>query len=130
MDEIKIAPKNNRKEGKPRPSLLPLDVMMKHVCPAYEEGVLKYKRESWRDGFWVSDLMDAAERHMSDFFYGGQDFDLDAEKLGIKKHHLAGAIFSLLSILHTLDTRPELDDRPAKLRHAQQLPAQQRTEKA
>jgi hypothetical protein len=105
------APKNNRKEGKPRMSLLPLDVLATHVTPAYEEGVLKYERESWRRGFYVSDLVDAAQRHITDFFYKGEDYDPDAAKLGVKKHHLAGAIFSLLSILHTLDTRPELDDR-------------------
>jgi len=106
------APKNNVQEGKPRPSLLPMDVMIKHVCPAYSEGVLKYERESWRKGFLVSNMIDAAYRHISAFYHGGEDYDPDAEKHGVKKHHLAGAIFSLLSILHTMDTRPELDDRP------------------
>lgn len=109
--KMEMAPKNNTKEGKPRPSLIPLDVLIRHLCPAYEEGVLKYQRESWRKGFCVSTMIDAAQRHISDFFYRGEDFDPDAAKLGIKKHHLAGAIFSLLSILHTLETRPELDDR-------------------
>ena len=105
------APKNNLQEGKPQPSLLPLDVLIKYVCPAYQEGLIKYDRESWRLGFNVSILIDAAERHISKFWHEGEDWDADAEKLGIKKHHLAGAVFSLLSILHTLDTRPELDDR-------------------
>jgi len=109
------APKNNLKEGKPRMSMLPLDVLARHLCPAYEEGSKKgYPRESWRIGFFVSDMMDAAERHMTEFFYEGQDWDKDAEALGIKKHHLAGAIFSLICVLHTLDTRPELDDRPGR----------------
>jgi dATP/dGTP diphosphohydrolase, N-terminal len=106
------APKNNREEGKPRPSLLPMDVLINYLCPAYEEGLIKYKRESWRRGFLVSDMFDAADRHLSNFFYEHEDWDPDAWKLGIKKHHLAGALFSILSILHTLDTRPELDDRP------------------
>jgi hypothetical protein len=105
------APKNNTQEGKPQLSLIPLDVITKHVVPAYMEGVIKYERESWRRGFKTSVLVDAALRHITAFFYDGEDYDKDAEKLGIKKHHLGGAIFSLLSILHTLDTRPDLDDR-------------------
>lgn len=110
-----LAPKNNIQEGKPRASLIPLDVLIRHLTPAYEEGVIKYKRESWRQGFQVSVMVDAALRHISQFFYEGEDYDSTATTLGVHKHHLAGAIFSLLSILHTLDTRPELDDRPHKL---------------
>lgn len=103
-----VAPKNNVQEGKPRPSLLPMDVLIKHLLPAYEEGVLKYERESWRQGFYVSTLFDAAQRHLNEFFYLGQDIDPGSST---KKHHLSCALFSILSILHTLDTRPELDDR-------------------
>jgi len=114
------APKNNSKEGKARISLLPIDVLAKWVTPAYEEGVLKYERESWRNGFYTSVMVDAAERHIADFFYKGEDYDPDAAKLGVRKHHLAGAIFSLLSILHTLETRPELDDRIIKCRNLAQ----------
>lgn len=105
---MNTAPKNHIQEGKPRPTLLPLDVLVKHLTKAYEEGVIKYERESWRQGFQVSVLMDAAFRHMIDFFYSGCDIDTSSPT---QKHHLAGAIFSLISILHTLDTRPDLDDR-------------------
>lgn len=102
------APKNNIQEGKPRPSLLPMDVLIKHICPAYEEGVLKYERESWRGGFETSVMIDATQRHIEKFYYGGQDIDPESTT---GKHHLAGAVFCLLSILHTLDKHPELDDR-------------------
>lgn len=105
---MKTAPKYNIQEGKPRPSLLPMDILMKYLCEAYEEGVIKYERESWRDGFYVSVMIDAAFRHIIAFFWGGKDVD-DQSKT--KKHHLSGAIFSLICILHTLETRPELDDR-------------------
>jgi len=105
---MKTAPKNNIEEGKPRPSLLPMDVLIKYLCEAYEEGVIKYERDSWREGFKTSNMIDAAFRHIVAFFWGKQDID---ESSSTKKHHLAGAIFSLLSILHTLDTKPELDDR-------------------
>jgi len=105
------APKNNLKENKPQPTLIPMDLLIRYLEPAYREGLLKYYRESWRQGFWVSDMIDAAQRHITDFFYEKEDFDPDAEKLGIVKHHLAGAIFSLLCVLQTLEKHPHLDDR-------------------
>ena len=105
------APKNNLIEQKPQGSLLPMDILLEFLCPAYEEGLIKYSRESWRDGFPTSIMIDAALRHISKFFYEGEDFDPDAKKIGVKKHHLAGAIFALLSILHTLKNHSSLDDR-------------------
>lgn len=89
-------------------SLLPMDMLEKYLVPAYEEGIAKYYRESWRKGFYVSDMVDAAQRHITDFFWKREDIDPDSPTC---KHHLAGAIFSLITILHTLETRPELDDR-------------------
>jgi hypothetical protein len=105
------APKDARKEGKPRPSLLPMDILIEFLLPAYEEGLIKYEKESWRRGFKVSELMDAVDRHKSAFFHGCEDYDKEAEKNGVIKHHLSGAIFSLISALHTLKYHPELDDR-------------------
>lgn len=85
---------------------------MEFLPPAYEEGLIKYERESWRRGFKVSKMFEAATRHLIAFQYYGENLDPEAiEKFGIEKHHLAGAIFSLLSILHTMKYRPELDDR-------------------
>lgn len=104
----KTAPKNNLQEGKPRLSLLPMDILTKYLVPAYEEGVIKYERESWRQGFHTSVMVDAALRHIHEFFWHGHNQDKDSLT---GKHHLAGAIFSLVSILHTLDTKPDLDDR-------------------
>ena len=103
-----MAPKNHEIEGKFRPSLLPLDILMEFQCSAYEEGVIKYSRESWRKGFPVSVMIDAALRHIIEFFWLGNDID---ESAPTKKHHLTGAIFSLTCILQTLKTRPDLDDR-------------------
>lgn len=105
------APKNNTQEGKPRLSLLPLDVLGKYLVPAYEEGVKKYNRESWCGGFHVSVMIDAALRHIEEFYWQGADVDPDSQT---GKHPLAGALFCLISVLHTLDTRPELDDRFSK----------------
>lgn len=113
-ETVQTAPKNNKTEKKARASLVPLDVLIKYLTPAYEEGVLKYERESWRKGFHASTLMDAACRHIVAWYYDREDYDPDAARLGIQKHHLAGAIFSLISALHSLETRPELDDRPRR----------------
>jgi len=106
-----LAPKNDAAEGKPRPELIPMDILIEFLCPAYEEGVIKYEQESWRRGFYVSRMYNAAVRHLDKFFKEGQTWDADAEKLGIKKTHIAGAIFSLIAILHTMKYHPELDDR-------------------
>lgn len=109
--DLNLAPKNNLIEKKAQMSLLPMDLLRKYLTPAYEEGITKYKRESWRMGFNTSVMIDAALRHIEEFFWEGEDIDPDSKN---NKHHLAGAIFSLLSILHTLETRPELDDRIKK----------------
>ena len=111
---IELAPKNHEQEAKPDASLLPMDLLVKYVCPAYAEGLVKYYRNSWRKGFYVSVMIAAALRHITAFFWGNEDYDPDAEALGVKKHHLGAAIWCLLAILHTLDTRPELDDREAR----------------
>lgn len=104
----KTAPKNATKEGKSRMSLLPMDVLRKYMIPAYEEGIIKYSRESWRAGFLVSEMVDAAFRHIEEFFYENEDIDPSSDTA---KHHIAGGIFSLLCILQTLEKHPELDNR-------------------
>lgn len=105
------APKNHIQENKQMPTLIPMDILLRYLEPAYREGLKKYYRESWRLGFPVSVMIDAAMRHIIEFFYEKHDFDPDAEKHGIVKHHLAGAIFSLLCVLQTLEKHPHLDDR-------------------
>jgi len=105
------APKNNEKEGKPDAGLLPLDILLKVLCPAYAEGLIKYWRESWRMGFPISVMYAATLRHLSAFFHDKEDYDPDAEKLGIKKLHLAGALFSIICMCDTLLNHPELDNR-------------------
>jgi len=68
IDKVVTAPKNNIEEGKPRMSLLPLDLLSKYLVPAYEEGVKKYNRESWRDGFHTSIMIDSVLRHIEVVF--------------------------------------------------------------
>lgn len=105
------APKDHLKEKKLDPSLLPMDVLIKYVVPAYQEGLQKYERESWRRGFHTSTLLAACQRHLA-AYTGGEDYDPEPkEKFDIDKHHLGAAIFCLLSILHSNEHHPELDDR-------------------
>ena len=108
---METAPKNHLHEQKARMSLLPMDILKKYLVPAYEEGIIKYERESWRKGFHTSVLIDAAFRHLTEFYWQGHDVDPDSST---GKHHLSGALFCILSILNTLETRPDLDDRPGK----------------
>lgn len=114
MSEILNAPKNDGKEGKPRMSVVPLDIIEELLPPAYMEGIEKYLQESWRLGFEYSKIFDALQRHINAFFYKGEDFDPDPRALKYKKHHLAGVIFSALSLYWSWKTRPDLDDRPPK----------------
>jgi len=112
MKKLAPAPKNANKDGKPKVSLLPMDILIECLVPAYEEGIIKYERESWRRGFKITEMRDAAERHMTAFFDLCEDYDVEAkEKFNIDKHHLGGAIFSLLSAFHTMKYHSELDDR-------------------
>lgn len=104
------APKNTNNEKKIDIDLIPFDLLIEFLPPAYEEGLIKYYRESWRLGFKTTDMFKAAMRHLIAYRYG-DDYDPDAEHLGIKKHHLAGALFSILCMLDTFKNHHELDDR-------------------
>lgn len=98
-------------KDKPQPTLLPMDILLEFVEPAYQEGVIKYVRESWRRGFKILDIMDALERHKIKFM-AGEDLDPEAvEVYGVQKTHLAAMVFCCLSALHTLKYHPELDNR-------------------
>lgn len=110
------APKNNEIEDKPQASLIPFDLLIEILEPAYREGILKYYRESWREGFHTTTMMDSTLRHLTAHFYAGEDFDPEAKKLGINKTHLGGAIFSILCMAQTMLVYPELDNRPGKMK--------------
>lgn len=124
------APKNAQSDNKLPVHVLPLDLFVKYLVPAYQEGFVKYFRESWRLGFSISDMLAAAIRHLEQFGWQGEDYDQDTEKLYDQKekedaefkrppskHHLAAVIFSCLCMLQTLENRPELDDRICTLLH-------------
>ena len=114
---IPKAPKDNVKEGKPQMSLLPMDILSELLVPAYEEGLQKYFRESWRLGFKMNDMMDACQRHLTKFFYEREDLDQETlEKYNIKKHHLGAALFCIISMYNTTQVNPGLDNRPKQIK--------------
>lgn len=108
------APKNNLEEGKPQMSLIPLDLLEKLLVPAYEEGLIKYDRESWRKGFKASVMMDALQRHLTAFYYKRELHDAETFKTyGIRKHHLGAALFCILSMYNSVEINSKkFDDRP------------------
>jgi len=101
------APKNNTTEQKHRLELLPLD-LLGHVADTYEYGTSKYYHNSHRKGFMTDTMISAALRHISNWNDEGQEFDLDAfEQTGKKVHHVAMAIFNLLSVLESITYYPD-----------------------
>ena len=107
------APKNNNTENKAQISLIPLDIIIPMLEPAYREGILKYKRESWRLGFNSSVMYDALMRHLKAWFFDLESYDPETkEKYNIAKHHLGAAMFCLINLYATDINFPELDDRP------------------
>ena len=104
------APKNTANEKKANLDLIPWDIIAKYLPAGYEEGLIKYYRESWRLGFKTSDMFAGAQRHLLAYRYG-EDFDPSAAELGIKKHHLSGALFCILCMLDTFENHKKMDDR-------------------
>jgi len=101
------APKNDAIEQKPRLELLPMD-LLGLVADTYDYGTSKYYHNSHRQGFPTNRMISAALRHISNWNDEGQEFDLDAyERTGKKVHHIAMAIFNLLSVLEAIKYHPD-----------------------
>jgi len=110
------APKNNSLENKSQVSLIPLDLIIPLLEPAYREGIIKYQRESWRLGFNSTIMYDALMRHLTAWFFKLESNDPEAkEKYNIEKHHLGAAIFCLINLYNTEKNFHDLDDRPLNL---------------
>jgi len=106
------APKNDKEEGKPDMSLLPMD-LLEEVVRAYEFGILKgYPRDSWRQGFLQSRTIAASRRHDTDYWDKGEVFDRQAkEEYGVEVFHAAMVIFNQLCIIDSIKNHPDLIDR-------------------
>ncbi len=110
------APKNNNTEDKAQISLIPLDLIIPMLEPAYREGIIKYQRESWRAGFQSTVMYNALMRHLKAFFFDLESYDPESkEKFNIDKHHLGAVIFCAVNLYATDISFPSLDDRPKKV---------------
>lgn len=110
------APKNNATEDKAQISLIPLDLIVPMLEPAYREGIIKYQRESWRLGFNATVMYDALMRHLTAWFFKLESYDPETkEKYGIDKHHLGAVIFCAINLYAIDQSFHEMDDRPLKL---------------
>lgn len=107
-NELKVAPKEFTECGKTKDEihLIPMDVLVKYVLPAYLEGIEKYGEGTWRRGFKASHMIDAALRHILKWYWGCEDEDGEGGK-----NHLAGAIFSLLAAIWSVYELVGFDDR-------------------
>lgn len=94
--------------GKPRLGLIPLDC---HIWEAdgFDYGSTKYSMDNWRQGMPISEQMDSLLRHLTAFYYGGEDIDSES---GV--HHLGLAQCNLAMMVGTLMNHPEMDDRTTK----------------
>lgn len=104
------APKESPGEIKKDLSLIPFGLIAEFLEPAYQEGILKYYRESWKAGFPTTDMFAGLMRHTLSYM-DGENYDPSADKLGIQKHHLAGALFCIICMLDTFKNHQEMDDR-------------------
>jgi len=105
-----VAPKNTMNEDKIDLDLVPWGLIAKHLPQAYMEGLIKYYKRSWELGFTTTSMFAGAMRHLL-AYREGENYDPSATELGIKKHHLSGALFCILCMLDTFDNHRELDDR-------------------
>lgn len=105
-----VAPKNTENENKIDLDLIPWGLISRHLPQAYMEGLIKYYKRSWELGFTTTSMYAGAMRHLI-AYRDGEDYDPSAAELGIKKLHLAGAMFCIICMLDTFENHPELDDR-------------------
>ena len=86
-------------------SLIPPHAL-REVAEVYGYGAAKYDSRNWESGLPYSIVLDAAQRHINMFLSG---VDIDDEST---HHHLAHAVFGLLSVLeYQLTGYTEGDDR-------------------
>lgn len=96
--------------------LLPLPAAVA-VNQALEDGLKKYGAANWREtGVAASVYIDAAERHIKQFFDGGQDLAADS-----LVHNLGHAMACMAIIIDAQWNGKLIDDRPAPCRDTDEL---------
>lgn len=91
--------------------LLPLPAEVE-VCRALEDGLKKYGAANWREsGVAASVYIDAAQRHIKQYFDGGQNRAADSDV-----HNLGHAMACLAIIIDAEWNKSLIDDRPTPCR--------------
>lgn len=76
----------------------------------YGRGAKKYSSRNWERGYEWSKSYQALQRHLT-AWWGGEDRD---PELG--NNHLVAAAFHVFALLEFINTHPEFDDRPNKVK--------------
>lgn len=87
----------------------PMDVIV-HVEVAMQEGAFKYGAQNYRNEdqkIAISTYYNACIRHLFQFFYWGQNIDVES-----KAHHVVKAIAGILILIDTIINNCYKDDRP------------------
>lgn len=106
-----VNPKTAQGNKKYALRLLPLPAEVE-VCRALEDGVAKYGAANWREkGVPASVYVDAAQRHLKQWFDGGQERALDSNV-----HNLGHAMACLAIIIDAQWNGSLHDDRPTPCR--------------
>ena len=92
--------------GKVEFHLLPLQVLA-GAARILSGGKLKYKEWNWTKGSDYSTAFDCMMRHMTKWWYMGEDCD---DETG--EHHLSHIICNAMFLLHWIQTYKEGDNRP------------------
>lgn len=90
--------------------LLPVDAL-RAVVAVLAHGKEKYGARNWEKGMDFSRLYAAAQRHLTDAWWCGEDFDHESGQ-----HHLAHAATDILMLLAYVCRDVGNDDRPTLAR--------------
>lgn len=72
---------------------------IRRLAEVYAEGAKKYGVNNWQKGIPYSNLINHALRHIYLFLEGDKS-----------EPHIPHAIWNLMTLVHFMETRPELDD--------------------
>lgn len=99
--------------GKPMMSLLP-PIALEEVAKVLTYGAKKYDKHNWLKGLLWTEILDSAERHISDWKKGRNN---DKES---NLNQIAHAACNLLMLIEMIHLREDLDDRPTQYYNQQE----------
>lgn len=72
---IKPVRAQRHNQGKPRPSLIPVE-FIEELMAVLEKGAQKYEKNNWKKGLPTTEVLDSLERHLIEFKKG---IDIDPD---------------------------------------------------